>query len=460
MQDLYHHGPDMRDSLDTFLNKTDMYDISIVSTMGLTNEDVEEVKKISGVENAIGTYSKDVAVKIRNDDKEFIFKTIGISNSINKFVLRSGKMPENNDECLVEEKFINNTKYNIGDSITFDDIDNVFKIDKLKIVGTINSPLYISMDKGSTNLGSGNIDYYLYIKEDLFEIDYYTNIYMQISSNKDKKTSSYKYRKIVNEVKERIEKIKSEREESRYKNIIEDANNELNKNIKSFEKEKKKGLLDIKSAEDKLNKAGEKIKNAEKKLKIEKKNAKNKIENAKSEILSSKNKLKASQKKYNNGRKEYKQAVEKLKIEKKKMQEIVLTIDNNITILDNKKEDIKQTINLINEQIQAGDLSNENKLKELNQSYKKIQSEILDLKKNKETINSNLILADKKLNSTKKQLDFFYKELKKAYKQIEKADAKIKSQNKITDKKFKDAKKNIFNAKETFKKRKERAKRK
>ena len=169
----------MRDSLDTFLNKTDMYDISIVSTMGLTNEDVEEVKKISGVENAIGTYSKDVAVKIRNDDKEFIFKTIGISNSINKFVLRSGKMPENNDECLVEEKFINNTKYNIGDSITFDDIDNVFKIDKLKIVGTINSPLYISMDKGSTNLGSGNIDYYLYIKEDLFEIDYYTNIYMQ-----------------------------------------------------------------------------------------------------------------------------------------------------------------------------------------------------------------------------------------------------------------------------------------
>ena len=66
-----------------------------------------------------------------------------------------------------------------------------------------------------------------------------------------------------------------------------------------------------------------------------------------------------------------------------------------------KKEDIKQTINLINEQIQAGDLSNENKLKELNQSYKKIQSEILDLKKNKETINSNLILADKKLNSTK-----------------------------------------------------------
>lgn len=449
----------MRDSLDTFLDKTDMYDISIVSTMGLTNEDVEEVKKISGVENVKGTYSKDVSVKMK-DDKEFIFKTIGIPNSINKFVLKSGRIPENNNECLVEEKFINNTKYNIGDVITFDDIDDTFKIDKLKIVGTINSPLYISMDKGSTNLGNGSIDYYLYIKEDLFEMNYYTNIYLQVSNTKNEITSSDKYKEIVNKVKEKIDNIKDIREENRYEYLVENAQDELNKNIKSFEKEKKKGLLDIKSAEEELKKAERRISSAEKKLKTEKEIAKNKIKNAKSEILSLKNKLKINEEKYKQGKKEYEQAVEKLKIEKKKMQEIVNTIDNNITILDNKKEDIKQTIKLINEQIQAGDLSNENELKELNQAYKKIESEMLGLKKNKETINSNLISAEKKLNSTKKQLDFTYKKLQNAYKQIEKSEVQIKNQEDIANRKFKEAEKEISNSKRKVEKRKERIKRK
>ena len=67
-------GPDMRDSLDKFLDDTNTYDINIVSTLGLTNEDVDEIKKIKNTENVHGIYSKDISFK--TDDKEFIFKAI------------------------------------------------------------------------------------------------------------------------------------------------------------------------------------------------------------------------------------------------------------------------------------------------------------------------------------------------------------------------------------------------
>ena len=63
-------SPDMLDSLDKYADKSNFYDINIISTLGITDDDIQAIKNIDGVENAYGIQTKDSMVKI--DDKEFV----------------------------------------------------------------------------------------------------------------------------------------------------------------------------------------------------------------------------------------------------------------------------------------------------------------------------------------------------------------------------------------------------
>ena len=79
---LYATGPDMKESLDKYLDETDMYDISIVSTLGLTDEDVDQIKNVDGLETAYGIKEKDAEVKIA--DKEFVMNFIDYNEKVNR----------------------------------------------------------------------------------------------------------------------------------------------------------------------------------------------------------------------------------------------------------------------------------------------------------------------------------------------------------------------------------------
>ena len=140
-------SPDMTKTIDEYFDKQNLYDIEIVSTLGLTNEDVEALKGIDGIGNVYGTYSKDVEINF--GDTEIIAKVHKLDDDINKVILIEGKLPENNDECVVEADFITENNLKIGDYIEIKETlleneDSFFKEKKLKIVGTVQSPLYIS----------------------------------------------------------------------------------------------------------------------------------------------------------------------------------------------------------------------------------------------------------------------------------------------------------------------------
>ena len=107
-------SPDMVDSIDTYYKNQNVYDIEIMSTLGLTDDDIEALSNIENVANVYGTYSKDGLIK--TSDKEIVSKILCVED-INKPVLVEGKMPENVDECVVEEKFLKDTDKSIGDII-------------------------------------------------------------------------------------------------------------------------------------------------------------------------------------------------------------------------------------------------------------------------------------------------------------------------------------------------------
>ena len=449
-------GPDMRDSLDKFLDDTNTYDINIVSTLGLTNEDVDEIKKIKNTENVHGIYSKDISFK--TDDKEFIFKAIEYSEKINTPILLDGKLPENNNECLVEQDFLIDSGFKIGDNIEIDE-DDELKANSFKIVGSVKSPIYVSMERGTTSLGDGTIDYYLYLNKDVFDMDYYPNIYLNVNSAKIEKITTNKYNELVENVYKDIENIKEERETQRYNNIKEEASEKLQESIDEYEKGKKEGEEELKKAKDKIEDSEKEIKNAENELETGKTKAKKEISNAKTEISSSENKLKKSEKEYEEGLEKYSKGVKEYNSNKSKLESSLDVLNDNLKKLKDLKEEIEKQIALIEDEIKNGNLENEDKLVLLKNQLSDLNSNIKEIESNKNKINNELSSAEKELNKTKKALDSAKKEIDNGYKELEKGKKELSSRESSlnnqfakAEKEIEDGKKEIEDAKETLEK--------
>ena len=449
-------GPDMRDSLDKFLDDTNTYDINIVSTLGLTNEDVDEIKKIKNTENVHGIYSKDISFK--TDDKEFIFKAIEYSEKINTPILLDGKLPENNNECVVEQDFLIDSGFKIGDNIEIDE-DDELKANSFKIVGSVKSPIYVSMERGTTSLGDGTIDYYLYLNKDVFDMDYYPNIYLNVNSAKIEKITTNKYNELVENVYKDIENIKEERETQRYNNIKEEASEKLQESIDEYEKGKKEGEAELKKAKDKIEDSEKEIKNAENELKTGKTKAKKEISNAKAEISSSENKLKESEKEYEEGLEKYSKGIKEYNSNKSKLESSLDVLNDNLKKLKDLKEEIEKQIALIEDEIKNGNLENEDKLVLLKNQLSDLNSNIKEIESNKNKINNELSSAEKELNKTKKALDSAKKEIDNGYKELEKGKKELSSRESSlnnqfakAEKEIEDGKKEIEDAKETLEK--------
>ena len=200
-------SPDMLKTLDKFYDDNDVYDIMIISNLGLNNKDVDSLSEIDGIDKVIGSYEKDTYLKLNNE--QYVIKVLGLSDNINKVYLEQGRLPQNNQEIVVEKKMVLDNNLSIGDYI------NILGGDK-KIVGTVISPLYFSTERPSTNLGSGKVNYYAYTLSDLLKSDYYSVVYLTIKVTMHMLTNSKEYKNSINDFVKKINVVKKNREEEKY----------------------------------------------------------------------------------------------------------------------------------------------------------------------------------------------------------------------------------------------------
>lgn len=207
-------SPDMKDTLSRYYKKNNMYDIELMSNYGISQDDISKIRdKGYDIE---GSISFDVVVN--NDDSLYAVKVMSYdkNNDINKLVLLEGKMPSNSDECVIERNDYTED-YKIGDSIYLDSDD--VKNKELKIVGIVKSPLYVSDERGSTNLLTGKINYFLYTDISNFNTDVYTEAYVDIDSDNDIFDSRYEDE--VDDYEKKLEDVTEAIGNSNYDKIIE-----------------------------------------------------------------------------------------------------------------------------------------------------------------------------------------------------------------------------------------------
>ena len=188
-------GPSMQKTANKTLKDVNFYDIAFTNYQGLTEDDLKEIKKNNKFENVVGVFDSDALGEVKN--VKYVFKVLEINNKINKITVTKGRLPKNNKECLIDE----NEKVKIGTTIKLDSY--YYKETELKVVGYANSPLYLAEDRDQTKLGSGEINYNIYIDKDNINVPIYSSIYATLKD--DYNIFSSKYEKEINKIKDKYE---------------------------------------------------------------------------------------------------------------------------------------------------------------------------------------------------------------------------------------------------------------
>lgn len=206
-------SPDMLKTLDNFYDENNVYDISVISNVGLTEDDLLKLSKIKNVELAINIQEKDTYLEI--EENNYVVKLIEYNSQMNNVYIKEGRLPKNNNEVSVDNALLENNNLKLGDSITIDG-------KKYSIVGNVISPLYFSAERPNSNLGSGKVDYYIYVYNGSLDLEAYSNIYITVKGAKKYLTNSDSYKKLINNVKKDIDLIKDKQQDIRYDELYSD----------------------------------------------------------------------------------------------------------------------------------------------------------------------------------------------------------------------------------------------
>lgn len=220
---------DMKHSSDSYYDEYNMNDIRILSSIGLTADDMDAISKVDGVKAVYGANTQDVLVNYDGKENVAHVSSVSVGKSsdddsyINQLRIKEGRLPENDKECVVKYEDTRKSMQ-IGDVITFksgteDDISDTFKDSEYTVVGIVYSPCYVSYDLGSSGIGNGHISYCIYVPDDELKNDYYTEGYVIIDGAKELDTYSDEYKTMMDKYTDDIKGISKDRLDIRKQNI-------------------------------------------------------------------------------------------------------------------------------------------------------------------------------------------------------------------------------------------------
>lgn len=348
-------APDLKETAEKYFGDNNLMDLKVLSTIGLTDADVYEISQISGVESVMPSKFADALIEM--DGKGLVDiegapfscraysldlnmareRETGVDDAayMNRVSLVEGELPKNPDECLVDGSVFNSTdKFKIGNVITLrgdrENLVNKLNITEFKIVGIIETPMYIAFERGNTLIGSGKLGNFIYIPQEAFSQSFYTEIYLTVSGADNYGAFTDEYNEYVGGVKDAIEGIAGQRVEARALSLSAELTPKVangKAELAAKEQEAQTKLAEARALVEQIKYYAE---NGEKELAEKKAEYENSLSQAQKELLSGKDQYNAGMAEYNakleeynaakaiadqhpNARQEYNDAVQKLK---------------------------------------------------------------------------------------------------------------------------------------------------
>lgn len=280
-------SPSMYNLAETYYSEQKLMDYRVLSTAGFSGKDISEVSKLDGVSSVMPSYFCDVCMSA-DEGGQLIHvtalpKSYKKNDALNSLVLIEGAMPENPGEIVTEGVGFGKSSHEIGDVISFAEMSgdsrtsDTLKHLKYKVVGKVQSPLYISYQRGSTTIGDGKLDEYMYVSADEFKTERYTELYIKADFSDKYSPFSDEYGEESDELKKTIEALSKKRSKVFKTETIAEARKKLADAKKEFNKQKAE-------VEKQLADAKKKIDEGEKQFNDETAESRQKLDSAKEQI--------------------------------------------------------------------------------------------------------------------------------------------------------------------------------
>ena len=272
-------GPDMRLAGEQYYDATNLCDVRVVGTLGLTDTEIDQVRAVDGVSGVMPAYAADAISSVDGVQYTLRYHSLDMdaarastcddglhvqssdNDYINRPILVSGTWPETDSECLLSADTVWSNDVRIGDTVELiegtADLDDVFAVKRFTVTGFVRSSYYTcSTNTGSTSLGSGELTSYVYVAPGAFSADYpYTEAFVTVDGAKDQQWPSDAYQQRVDEVQQRLNDIAGDLSASRIAGLQETAQRELDDKRAEFEDQKRDAEAQLDDAQAQLDDA-------------------------------------------------------------------------------------------------------------------------------------------------------------------------------------------------------------
>lgn len=319
-------APNMRATADGYFDASRLFDVRLVSTFGFTDEDIEAIRAQEGVEGVMAGYSADMLVRM--GEKDVVTRIHALPSDLsgenpdylNRPTLEEGRMPEKPGECVVSVGGVDDaTGLQLGDTVTVEDtegnLDETLARAEFTVVGFVQSSYYLSMSLGTSTVGSGTLGRYLYVLEDDFTQEYYTELNLTVAGAAELDTFSGAYEELVQPVLDSLEDLADVRAEIRYGEIRGEAEETLADAEQTYEEEKEKAERELDDAYQELLDGEQELADAEQELtdgEQELADAKQELEDARVELEDGRRELEDAYQELVDGQAEYEDGARQL----------------------------------------------------------------------------------------------------------------------------------------------------
>ncbi len=246
----------MVSSAQLYFDQTSFYDVELISTIGFETDAARQLSRREGVLDAQGSVSTD-ALLVDESGNENALQVMQLLDEQNQPVLVSGRLPQSAQECVVDALAFGEDS--IGATLTLsdnndDDTDEMFAQKTFRIVGRVNSPVYANYERGTTSLGNGTIDGFMFVLRDAFDCDYDTEIYVKLNTF-GAQIYTDEYDNQIDEAEEWLEDFAQEQADERYSRLKSEAERDLFEGREQLTAQTQSGELELIASKDQLDSA-------------------------------------------------------------------------------------------------------------------------------------------------------------------------------------------------------------
>ncbi|WP_050632326.1 FtsX-like permease family protein [Bacillus andreraoultii] len=352
--------PDMILSSDHYYKEAKLFDVRVTSPLGFSDKDMRTVKNLNQIETVQAGYTKDLFLTTK-DGNTYTVRLHSYeekSSELNKLQLVHGRLPKKQGEIVVEAGNYAPRGLEVGSTVKLsvpegEKLSDSIKTNSLKVVGQVNSPFYISYERGQTTIGDGSINFFAYMNENDFTKNNIFELYIKTKNSGDLIAYSEAYQNNLKPIKKELMNIGRDtlvREKEKLEQNLNEGKQELEKNKRMVDREFREAEQKLQDAEQKIEDGENELAEKENKYKTELTAAKNKLETAEQQIKNGKSEYHKRLNQWKQGYSEYEKGATTLDAAKENLDRALTEIEKGETELNSGKAQLdkgKQQISLL-----------------------------------------------------------------------------------------------------------------